>query len=241
MTEQQECMELCLGKDNEPDVSIWVRMGIQTKMVEVLWYVSATDLQLGISVAFFRQLEEAPCLQALVLVGDFNHSYIWWKDNTEVQSRRFLKCITSTGNCDDEERPLYWTPYLQRGRTSQLCEGLQGTTLAAVIMRWWPWKVRVQDAERRKQGKKQDHKSNSGEQCPIQVPTTKPGCPELQSCIRPGPECIQGWGIHNILGHPWWGREHLLSDCKKKKWTQIKEIPFKHKKKLFLTEGYQTW
>ena len=40
--EQWECTELCLGKDNEPDESIWFRIrGPPTGVA--LWWVSATD------------------------------------------------------------------------------------------------------------------------------------------------------------------------------------------------------
>ena len=63
-----------------------------------LWWVSATDLpdqDEVVDEAFCRQLEESSCLQALVLVRDFSHSDICWKDNTakQKQSRRFLECI----------------------------------------------------------------------------------------------------------------------------------------------------
>lgn len=40
---------------------------------------------------FFRQWEEISCSQALVYTGDFNHSDIFWRDNTASykQSRKF--------------------------------------------------------------------------------------------------------------------------------------------------------
>jgi len=45
--------------------------------------------------AFFLQLQEALHLQALILLGDFNHPNICWKSSTAScrQSRRFLECI----------------------------------------------------------------------------------------------------------------------------------------------------
>ena len=39
-------------------------------------------------------------------------------------------------------------------------------------------------------------------------PTTRPGCPEPQ----PGLECLQGWGIHNLLGQPVPVRHHPLCE-----------------------------
>jgi len=45
--------------------------------------------------AFFLQLQEALRLQALILLGHFNHPNICWKGSTAScsQSRRFLECI----------------------------------------------------------------------------------------------------------------------------------------------------
>lgn len=45
--------------------------------------------------AFFRQLEETSCSQALALMGILNYPDICWMDNTaeHKQSRRFLECI----------------------------------------------------------------------------------------------------------------------------------------------------
>ncbi|KAK4824925.1 hypothetical protein QYF61_021545 [Mycteria americana] len=48
-----------------------------------------------IDEAVLRQLQEASCSQALVLMGNFNHPDICWRDNTagHMQSRRFQECI----------------------------------------------------------------------------------------------------------------------------------------------------
>ncbi|GAB0204009.1 mitochondrial enolase superfamily member 1 [Grus japonensis] len=48
-----------------------------------------------IDKAFLLQLQEASCLQALILLGDFNHPDICWKSSmaTYRQSRRLLECI----------------------------------------------------------------------------------------------------------------------------------------------------
>ncbi|KAK4817455.1 hypothetical protein QYF61_015610 [Mycteria americana] len=45
--------------------------------------------------ALYRQIGAAPRSQALVLVGDFNHPDICWRDNTagHKQSGRFLECV----------------------------------------------------------------------------------------------------------------------------------------------------
>ncbi|GAB0182655.1 hypothetical protein GRJ2_000730800 [Grus japonensis] len=45
--------------------------------------------------ALYRQIGAASHSQALVLMGDFNHPGICWRDNTarHKQSRRFLECI----------------------------------------------------------------------------------------------------------------------------------------------------
>ena len=44
--------------------------------------------------ALYRQIREASRSKTLVLMGDFNHPNIFWRDNTagHKQSRRFLKC-----------------------------------------------------------------------------------------------------------------------------------------------------
>jgi len=45
--------------------------------------------------ALYKQIEAASCSQALVLMGDFRHHHVCWKDNTagRKQSRRFLDCV----------------------------------------------------------------------------------------------------------------------------------------------------
>ena len=91
--EQQECMELCPGMDNEPVKSIWV--GKQTDVGDVVVGVCYRPLhEEAEAEALFRELEEASCLQAMVLTGDFNPCDICWRDSTAgcKQSRRFLEC-----------------------------------------------------------------------------------------------------------------------------------------------------
>ncbi|KAK4826158.1 hypothetical protein QYF61_005731 [Mycteria americana] len=44
--------------------------------------------------AFFLQLQEASCSQPLILLGDFNHPNICWKNTASYrQSRTLLECI----------------------------------------------------------------------------------------------------------------------------------------------------
>ena len=52
------------------------------------------DEEEEVDEAFFIELEEASCSQALVLMKDFNHHQVCWKDNTagHKQSKRFLEC-----------------------------------------------------------------------------------------------------------------------------------------------------
>ena len=42
-----------------------------------------------------QEVDGASCSQGLVLMGDFNHPDMYWRDNTagHKQSRRFLECI----------------------------------------------------------------------------------------------------------------------------------------------------
>ncbi|GAB0207491.1 hypothetical protein GRJ2_003214800 [Grus japonensis] len=91
-----ECMELCLGMGQEPAESSWVKISRQTNMGAVVLGICyrLPDQEEVVDEAFFKQLEEASHLQALALMGNFNHPDIYWKDNTAglEQSRRFLKC-----------------------------------------------------------------------------------------------------------------------------------------------------
>lgn len=56
-------------------------------------YYTAPNQEEEVDKAFYRQLQNASCSQALVLMGDFNHPNICWKDNTakNKQSRRLLQ------------------------------------------------------------------------------------------------------------------------------------------------------
>jgi len=93
--EQLECIELCLGADEERVESLWVRIKGQAHMgdITVGVYYRPPDQEEEIDEAFYRQLQTASQSQVLVLLGDFNYPDISWEDHTarHSQSRRFLQ------------------------------------------------------------------------------------------------------------------------------------------------------
>ena len=97
VNDQLECVELWLGMDEEPTESLWVRIkgraGTRDIIVEVCY--RPADQEDREDEALYRQIGAASHSQALVLMGDFNHPDICWRDNTagHKQSRRFLECI----------------------------------------------------------------------------------------------------------------------------------------------------
>ncbi|GAB0184184.1 hypothetical protein GRJ2_000884000 [Grus japonensis] len=76
--EQLECIKLRLGVDQEESKAY-----------------GPPDQEEEVDEAFCRQLEAASRLQALALMGDFNHPDICWKSNTAKRARssRFLQGI----------------------------------------------------------------------------------------------------------------------------------------------------
>jgi len=95
--EQLECIELCLGADEEQVESLWVRIKGQAHTGDsvVGVYYRPPDQEEEVDEAFYRQLEVVSLPQALVLLEDFNHPDICWEDHTDrhTQSRRFLRSI----------------------------------------------------------------------------------------------------------------------------------------------------
>jgi len=95
--DQLECMELCLGLDGEPTESLWVkikgRAGTGNITVGVCYRPPDQDERAD--EALYRQIEEASCSKALLLMEHFNHPNICWRDNTagHRQPRRFLECF----------------------------------------------------------------------------------------------------------------------------------------------------
>jgi len=97
MRKQLECIELCLGADEERVESLWVRIKGQPHMGNLIVgvYYRPPDQEKEVNEAFYRQLKAASQSEVLVLMGDFNHPDISWEDHTarHMQSRRFLQSI----------------------------------------------------------------------------------------------------------------------------------------------------
>ncbi|GAB0183842.1 hypothetical protein GRJ2_000849500 [Grus japonensis] len=94
---QLECMELHLGMDEEMTKSFWVRIkgraGTGDTTVGVCY--RPLNQEDRVDEALHRWIGAASQSQALVLMGDFSHPNIYWKDNTAglKHSRRFLECV----------------------------------------------------------------------------------------------------------------------------------------------------
>ncbi|GAB0206583.1 mitochondrial enolase superfamily member 1 [Grus japonensis] len=90
-------MELHLGMDEEPTESLWVRIKGRAGAGDIIAGVCyrPPDQRDRVDEALYRQIGAASCSQALVLMGDFNHPDICWRDNTaeHKQSRKFLECV----------------------------------------------------------------------------------------------------------------------------------------------------
>lgn len=91
---QLEYLELCLGVDQKPNNSLWIKSGSQTNVV---WccivgiYYRHTDQEENADKNFFKQLGEVSCAQVVFLTGD--HCCIYQKDDTGGlrKSRRLLE------------------------------------------------------------------------------------------------------------------------------------------------------
>ena len=77
--------------------SLWVRIKGRAGTGDIIVGVCyrPPDQEDQADEALYRQIGAASCSQALVLMGDFNHPDICWRDNTagHKQSRRFLECV----------------------------------------------------------------------------------------------------------------------------------------------------
>ncbi|GAB0176173.1 calcium-independent phospholipase A2-gamma [Grus japonensis] len=97
VNDQLECMELHLGMDEEPTESLWVRIKGRAGAGDIIAGVCYRPPDQGdrADEALYRQTGAASCSQALVLMGDFNHPDICWRDNAaeHKQSRKFLECV----------------------------------------------------------------------------------------------------------------------------------------------------
>ncbi|GAB0177486.1 hypothetical protein GRJ2_000213900 [Grus japonensis] len=96
--------------DEEQVESLWVRIKEKANMGDTVVgvYCRQPDQDEEVNEAFYRQLEVASRSQALVLMGDFNHPDICWKDNTarHTQSRRFLQSIDDNFLTQVVEKPM---------------------------------------------------------------------------------------------------------------------------------------
>ena len=74
MKEQLECMELCLGMDEESaEISLWIRIKERTGKGDMVDdCCRPPDQEEQVDQAICRQIGAASSLQALVLMGDFN-------------------------------------------------------------------------------------------------------------------------------------------------------------------------
>jgi len=72
MREQLECIELCLGADEERVESLWVRNKGQVHTVVGVYY-RPPDQEEKVNEAFYRQLKVASQSHIFVLIGDFSH------------------------------------------------------------------------------------------------------------------------------------------------------------------------
>ncbi|GAB0206950.1 hypothetical protein GRJ2_003160600 [Grus japonensis] len=97
VNDQLECMELHLGMEEEPTKSLWVRIKGRAGAGDIIVGVCYRPPDQGdrADEALYRQIGAASRSQALVLMGDFNHPDICWRDNAaeHKQSRRFLECV----------------------------------------------------------------------------------------------------------------------------------------------------
>ncbi|PKU35454.1 dtw domain-containing protein 2 [Limosa lapponica baueri] len=97
--DQLECMEFCLGMDDEPTESLRVKIKEQTNMDDIVVGICyrPPDWEEQVDEEFYRHLGAASHSQALDLMGNLNDPDICWRNNKagHKQSRRFLESINS--------------------------------------------------------------------------------------------------------------------------------------------------
>ncbi|GAB0183945.1 mitochondrial enolase superfamily member 1 [Grus japonensis] len=97
VNDQLECMELHLAMHKEPTESLWARIKGRAGAGDIIVGVCYRPPDQGdrADEALYRQIGAASRSQALVLMGDFNHPDICWKDNAaeHKRSRKFLECV----------------------------------------------------------------------------------------------------------------------------------------------------
>ncbi|GAB0209576.1 hypothetical protein GRJ2_003423300 [Grus japonensis] len=121
-------MELHLGMDEELTESLWVRIKGSTGAGDIIVGVCYRPPDQGDQAdeALYRQMEAASRSQALVLMGDFNHPDICWRDNAaeRKQSRKFLECVDDNFLLQVIEEPMRRGAMLDLVLTNK--EGLVG-------------------------------------------------------------------------------------------------------------------
>lgn len=146
--EQLECMKLLPGMGEEPSESLWIRIKERTRqsdfMVDVCYMPSDQEELVG--QAFCRPVGAASCSQALLIMGNFKHPIICWRDNIAEHkpSRRFLESMNDNFLLQMIEEPrrkvlcwFYSPTLLMDFRSHWGCEGqrqlwLQGGRLTTV-------------------------------------------------------------------------------------------------------------
>ncbi|PKU33628.1 dtw domain-containing protein 2 [Limosa lapponica baueri] len=109
VNDQLECMEHHLGMDEDPTESLWVKIKRSTGAGDVTVGVCYRSPDQGdrVDEALYRQIGAASRSQTLVLMGDFNHPDICWKDNTagHKKSRKFLEYVDDNFLLQMVEKP----------------------------------------------------------------------------------------------------------------------------------------
>ena len=115
--------------DEEPTKSLWVRIKGKTGTSNVIVGVcyrppNQEDLM---DEALYSHIGAVSCSQALVLMGNFNHPDICWRDNTagQKQSRGFLECVDDKFLLQVTEEPTRRGAMLDLVLTNK--EGLVGS------------------------------------------------------------------------------------------------------------------
>ncbi|GAB0187691.1 hypothetical protein GRJ2_001234400 [Grus japonensis] len=126
--DQLEYMELHLGMEEEPTESLWVRIKGRAGAGDIIvaFCYRPPDQGDRAGEALYRQIGAAPRSQALVLMGDFNHPDICWRDNAaeHKQSRKFLECVDDNLLLQVTEEPMRGGAMLDLVLTNK--EGLVG-------------------------------------------------------------------------------------------------------------------
>ncbi|PKU32130.1 dtw domain-containing protein 2 [Limosa lapponica baueri] len=126
--DQLECVELHLGMDEDMTESLWVRIKGSTGAGDVTVGVCyrPPDQSDSEDAALYKQIGAASRSHTLVLMGDFNHPDICWKDNTagHKKSRKFLECVNDNFLLQMIEEPMRKGTVLDLVLTNK--EGLVG-------------------------------------------------------------------------------------------------------------------